>query len=210
MRTALAVFQHLRVKVQSLSTILRFDTLAKKTGRRLAIPIVDILTLALLKQYLGIPTKKRLYELMELETHCTYKTLVVNLNRCAMFAAMAISAIMKDNWDHAHIIKHTDSTSIPVCLNKNARYHKTMQGLSQWGHDGKGFYYGLKLHLTADLLRQILNVMITPANVDDRVAFPILNREITGLIIADAGYISKKLENDFFQESVRRVLPTSY
>ena len=58
------MFQHLRVKVQSLSTILRFDTLAKKTGRRLAIGMIDTLTLALLKQYLGIPTKKRLYELI--------------------------------------------------------------------------------------------------------------------------------------------------
>ncbi len=209
MRTALAVFQHLRVKVQSLSTILRFDTLAKKTGRTLAIGMIDTLTLALLKQYLGIPTKKRLYELMELSTHCTYKTLVVNLNRVAVLAAIAVTAIMKDNRDHAHTLKHTDSTAIPVCLTKNARYHKTMKGLAQWGHDGKGFYYGLKLHLTADLRRQVLNVMMTPANVNDRAAFPTLNREITGIIIADAGYISKKLEHDFFQEGVRRVLIAS-
>src|SRR3990167_3451095 len=48
------------------------------------------------------------------------------------------------------IFKQTYSTDVPVCLNKNAKCHKTMKLLSSWGHSGKGFYYGLKMNMTAD------------------------------------------------------------
>lgn len=209
MKTALIVFQRLRDKVQSLSTLLRFDQFAKSTGRKLAITITDIITIGLFKQHAQIQTKKKVYELLELDTHCTYKTMVVNMNRFAALAAKAIAAILWFNRQQTHPIKHTDSTAIPVCLNKNVRYHKTMQGLAQWGHDGKGFYYGLKLHLTDDLNRSVLAVKFTSAAVGDREMLIPLNKNLTGLFVADAGYISSKLEHAFFQEGVRRVLIAS-
>lgn len=209
MKTALAVYKHLRLKVQSLSTILRFDQFAKKTGRTLAIPLIDILTIALLKQHLQIATKKKVYELLELNTHCTYKTMVVNMNRFAAIATKAIAAILWFNRQQTHPIKHTDSTAIPVCLAKNARYHRTMKGLASWGHDGKGFYYGIKLHLTADLHRSVLAVKFTSATVGDREMLIPLNKNLTGLFVADAGYISSKLERAFFQDGVRKVLIAS-
>ena len=34
------------------------------------------------------------------------------------------------NRSDAHLVKHTDSTDIPVCLNKNAKHHRTMRGLA--------------------------------------------------------------------------------
>lgn len=206
MKTALAVYQHLRLKVQSLSTLLRFDQFAKQKGRKLAIGIVDILTIALLKQRLKIATKKSVYELLELETHCTYKTMVVNVNRFAPLALKAIAAILGFNRGQAHPIKHTDSTAIPVCLNKNARYHKTMKDLAQWGHDGKGFYYGVKLHLTADLARQVLSIKFTSAQVGDREMVMPLNQNLAGIFAMDAGYISSRLEKEFFQAGVRRAI----
>lgn len=209
MKTALAVYQQLRVNVQSLSTLLRFDQFAKHKGRKLAISMIDSLTIALLKQHLQIATKKKVYELLELETHRTYKTMVVNMNRFALLALKAIGVILWWNRQEAHPLKHTDSTAIPVCLNKNARYHKTMNGLAQWGHDGKGSYYGVKLHLTADLHRSVLALKFTSANIDDRAMFMPLNKNLTGLFVADAGYVSSKLEHAFFQEGARRVLIAS-
>ena len=59
--------------------------------------------------------------------------------------------LFRMNRTNAHLVKHTDSTDIPVCLNKNARSHKTMSGLAAWGYSGKGHYYELKLHLPSDL-----------------------------------------------------------
>lgn len=206
MRTELQLFQNLKEKVQSFSNILKLHTFVKKLGRKLALNIETILAIALFKQEVQITTKKKCYKLLELQSHCSYKTLVVNLNRWSFLAAMLLCLILKLNRIGAHGIKHTDSTDIPVCLNKNATHHKTMRGLASWAHNGKGYYYGLKLHLTADLNKKMLAIKITSASVDEREIFIPLNDELSGLFVADAGYISSKLEKQFFNEGRRRVL----
>ena len=78
------------------------------------------------------------------------------MNRYMILALFVLTRILRMNQSDAHIVKHTDSTDIPVCLNKNAKAHKTMYGLAQWGYSGKGHYYGIKLHLTTDLKRTML------------------------------------------------------
>lgn len=206
MRTELTVFQQMRKKVQSFYSILNLRAFEKKLGRKLAMPIVDYLTFALLKHSCQITTKKKLYQMFELASHCSYKTLVVNINRWARLAAIILTLILKANRTNASHIKHTDSTDIPVCLNKNANKHKTMKGLASWSHSGKGYYYGLKLHLTSDLAKRMLALKITSANVDDREMFIPLNQDMSGLFISDAGYVSRELERKFNEEGKHRAL----
>jgi IS5 family transposase len=58
-----------------------------------------------------------------------------------------------------------------------------------------GWFYGLKLHLVSDLKGNILMIKFTTGRVDDRVALDkFLELLSNSLIIADAGYVSKKLE----------------
>jgi hypothetical protein len=113
---------------------------------------------------------------------------------------------MKENKRKAHVVKHTDSTDIPVCLNKNAKYHKTMDGLAEWGHSGKGLFYGLKMSITTDLEGRLLALHFTAGNGNDRKTFMKMNRDLYGIFIADSGYISKDLEKDFFIENKRMLL----
>ena len=54
------------------------------------------------------------------------------------YALLILKSILISNQKNSHLIKHTDSTDIPVCLNKNASHHKTMRGLAEWGHSEKG------------------------------------------------------------------------
>lgn len=129
--------------------------------------------------------------------------MVVNLNRCALLALVALQRIMGLNGKNSHPVKHTDSTDMPVCLNKNAGHHKTMYGLAEWGHSGKGLYYGLKLHLTQDLNRRILSISFSPANKSDGSQFMNLNKNLDGVFVADAGYVSEKLEKEFYVEHKR-------
>lgn len=72
-----------------------------------------------------------------------------------------------------------------------------MKLLARWGKTGKGYFFGLKLHLTADLNRNVLAVQFTSGNVDDRTVFEKLNHDLTGIFVADAGYVSKNLEQRF-------------
>ena len=204
MKTQLTLFNQLKQKVSFLYDKLRLSAFEKQTGRKLALSIVESVTVGLFKQACGIPTKKRVYDL--LEPPCSYKTLVVSVNRCFSLALIIFSLLLKVNRANARIVKHTDATDIPVCLNKNASRHKTMAGLASWGHNGKGYYYGLKLHLTADLQRKVLAVKFTSGNVDERQVCIPLNRELYGLFVADAGFVAKWLEKAFFVEGKRWIL----
>src|SRR3989344_1688986 len=103
---------------------------------KLANPLIDTLSLALYKQASTRTTKKSLWNDLKETLCCSYKTLVVNLNRCALLALVILLRILRDNRQNVHWLKRTDSTDIPVCLNKNAKYHRTMYGLAEWGHSG--------------------------------------------------------------------------
>lgn len=175
--------------------------IAKSTGRPLAITPEHIISLALFKQAQGIETKKSVWEMFE--PKCSYKTLVVNMNRFALYALVILQAILKWNQGQAHVIKHTDSTDIPVCLTKNGKYHKTMKPFSTWAHGPKGWYYGVKMSITTDLKRQLLAVRFGTGNSNDRETFKKMNKDLMGIFVADAGYISKDLEREFYIEHKR-------
>ena len=201
MKTVIQLYDNLRQKVHFLYTQLKLNRQEKTKGRKLAISIIDIITLSVFKQKNHIATKKAIYDIFD--PHCSYKTLVVNMNRFARVAGILLAFMLNINRSSSHPVKHTDSTDIPVCLNKNAKRHKTMRGLAQWGYSGKGFMYGLKLHITTDLKRRLLSLRFTSGNRDERKIFMRLNKGLFGIFIADAGYISQKLQDEFYVEHKR-------
>jgi len=175
----------------------------KSTGRPLIVNPEEIIALSLWKQSHGIPTKIAIWKIFQKNLKCSYKTLVVNINKLIKYTLLILDSILKWNQKNAHIVKHTDSTDIPVCLNKNAKYHKTMKLSSSWGHSGKGFYYGLKMSITTDLRRNLLAVKFGTGNSNDRKTFLKMNKDMMGIFVADAGYISKDLEQEFYIENKR-------
>lgn len=197
------VYNELKQKVNFFYQKLNLFKYEKTKGRKLAIPIIDTITLALYRQASARATKKSLWNDFKKTLKCSYKTLVVNLNKCVLLCLGILHRILSSHKFHSHIIKHTDSTDIPVCLNKNAKNHKTMNGLASWGYSGKGWFYGLKLHLTSDLRRKILSISLTPGNTGDRSQFMKLNKNLSGIFIADAGYVSEDLEKEFYIENKR-------
>lgn len=200
MKTVIQVYTNTVTKVKFFFKQLNLK-IAKSTGRKLAVTPEDTIALSLFKQSQGIETKKSIFEIFK--PNCSYKTLVVNMNKLSIWALLILQSILRWNKKHVHIVKHTDSTDIPVCLTKNGKYHKTMSGLSSWAHGPKGWYYGLKMNLTADLGRHVLAVRFSSGNADDRKIFKVMNDSMTGLFVADAGYISKDLEQDFYIENKR-------
>src|SRR5438034_1109174 len=121
MKTELQIFLKLKAKVQSLYNILKLHTFEKKLGRKLALPVIDYLTFALLKHEGQITTKKKLWETFELE-------------------------------------------------------------------------------------KRILAIKIASADKDERQVFIPLNKDLYGLFVCDAGYVSQELEEKFRIEHQRRIL----
>lgn len=206
MHFPLQIFTTLRHAVQKVYTFLHLETHEATTGRPLVISLVDAITLAIFKQRENIETKKSLFEMVA--PSCTYKTFVEALNRAGAYLLLFIALILKTNRAAAHLIKFADTTDIPVCLVKNGKTNRTMRGLAAWSKTGKGWFFGLKLHLTSDIEGRVLALRITAGNSDDRGVFRRMNRLLRGIFVADSGYIGSELERDFFIENERVLFAT--
>lgn len=204
MVTQLSTFNSLRKKVVFFVKKLKLNQYVNNLGRKLALSISDILSLALFKHSGQIETKKRLWQHMR--PKCSYKTMVVNINRFFWLALYILTLILNYNKKNSHLVKFIDSTDIPVCQNRKAKFHKVMQQFANWSKTGKGWYYGLKMHLIADLDGRVLAIKFTAGNVDDREVVMDLAQGLDGIFVADAGYIKEKLGEEFYQEGKRILL----
>ena len=90
-------------------------------------------------------------------------------------------------------ISFLDSTPLAVCHNRRIAQHKVFAGLAARGKTSVGWFFGFKLHLVFNDRGELLNIALTPGNVDDRKPVPKLVRRLFGKLFADKGYISQPL-----------------
>jgi hypothetical protein len=90
-------------------------------------------------------------------------------------------------------ISFIDSTALAVCENLRIPQHRVFAGLAQRGKTSVGWFFGFKLHLVFNDRGELLNMVLTPGNVDDREPVPDLVQELFGKLFADKGYISQAL-----------------
>jgi Transposase DDE domain len=77
--------------------------------------------------------------------------------------------------------------------------NKVFRGLAKRGKTSVGWFYGFKVHLVINDSGELLGVMVTAGNVDDRKPVPAMTKKLFGKLFGDRGYISQKL----FEELVR-------
>lgn len=65
-------------------------------------------------------------------------------------------------------IAFIDSTPIRVCKNKRIKRNKVFRGIAATGKSTMGYFHGFKLHLVVNDKGELLSVMSTPGNTDDR------------------------------------------
>lgn len=204
-KTTIKVYNNLRKIVTTIYNKLELKKYETQKGRKEIIHNIDAITLSIWKQLHGISTKKSLFEIIN--PFCTYKTLVVSVNRCLTQLQKILGVLLASNRYYGHLIKHVDATDLPVCTLRKEKSHKTMKSLATKSKSSKGWYYGMKLHTTIDLQGLILAIKITSANANDRDVLKNMNENMNGIFIADAGYLSAKLEKEFFIEN-KRILYT--
>jgi len=90
-------------------------------------------------------------------------------------------------------ISFIDSTSLDVCDNRRIAQHRVFDGFAARGKTSMGWFFGFKLHLVVNDRGEILNITLTPGNVDDRKPVPELVRNLFGKLVGDRGYISQPL-----------------
>ncbi len=207
MNTFITKFSSLKTIVSQIFRTLKFREREHPKGRKPILTNSETVTAVIFWRQQDIGSKKSLYEI--LEPSLSYNRFVVALNGAAKYLVSVIAAVMKFLRRNAHLIKFTDATDIPVCLNKNASHHKTMRELASWSKTGKGSFFGLKLHFSADCEGKVLALKFTSGNSNDRSVFRRMNEKLRGLFVADAGYVGEEFERGFFIENERAVITGS-
>lgn len=201
-----ALFTRLKAVVTQVSHQYGLVKEAPTSGRPRKISQIDAITLSLYRHRSTRSTKKSVYEDFKGKLKCSYKTLVVSMNAAAAICVRLLFIITSLGKQSQHLVKYTDATDIPVCLKKNADSHKTMRRFSELGRSSKGWYFGLKLTITRDAEGRILAVLFTRANANDRDICKKINKDMPGIIVLDAGYVSAQLEKDMNIENKRWLL----
>lgn len=104
-------------------------------------------------------------------------------------------------------ISFVDSTPLRVCHNRRIHSHKVFSGIAERGKCSIGWFFGFKLHLIVNEKGDLLNFVITQANVDDReplVAGKML-KNMWGKLFGDKGYISQKLFETLFVSGIHLI-----
>lgn len=104
-------------------------------------------------------------------------------------------------------ISFIDSTTLKVCHYKREKQHKVFQGIAEKSRGTLGWFFGFKLHLVCNDKGQIIDFLLTKANVDDRE--PLKNKnfhdKIFGKIYGDKGYLGKDLFDKLFVDGIHLV-----
>jgi hypothetical protein len=96
-------------------------------------------------------------------------------------------------------VSFIDSTALAVCKNPRIHSHKVFTGLAQRGKTSTGWFFGFKLHLIFNDRGELLNLLLTPGNVDDRKPVPKMVRQLFGKLFGDKGYLSKTLRDELLR-----------
>jgi Transposase DDE domain len=100
-------------------------------------------------------------------------------------------------------VSFIDSTPLRVCHNLRIHSHRVMAGLAQRGKTSVGWFFGFKLHLLVNDQGELLEVCITPGNIDDRDPVDALTKKLWGKLFGDKGYLSQPLFQKLFGRGVQ-------
>ena len=115
-------------------------------------------------------------------------------------AMMPLCIYLKHCFGECTGISFVDSTALDVCHNRRINQHKVFQGIAARGKTSVDWFFGFKLHLLVNECGELLNIQITPGNVDDRKPIPDLLKFMFGKVFADRGYVSQSLASQLFQD----------
>lgn len=106
---------------------------------------------------------------------------------------MPLSGYLQSCFGQCTGISYIDATALLVCRNQRIPQHKVFKGLAARGKTSMGWFYGFKLHLIFNDRGELLNITLTPGNVDDRKPVPGMVKKLFGKLFGDKGYLSLPL-----------------
>lgn len=175
-------------------------------SKKYKLSLADLVSLALFRFFTGHDNWKafykhiKTYHLKDFAKIPCYKNFLRAMNRLSVFALLLLTGLMNffKSLTKLKSPKLADGSKLEVCKIKREFTHKVCKRIARKSKSSLGWFYGFKLHLICNELMQILNFRITTGNTDEREGLEMMWQDIFGLIIADAGYVSKRLGEKAF------------
>ena len=107
-------------------------------------------------------------------------------------------------------VSFVDSTRLRVCDTRRISSHRVFANVAKRSKTSMGWFYGFKLHLVINHTGDLLDVALTPGNIDDRKPLGTFAARLHGSLYADRGISPKRFAklsmskvSTWFTKSVR-------
>jgi transposase len=155
----------------------------------------EVITIALLQGPLGVASLKRTYHLVAKNWRSAFPCLpsytqwVSRLHQLTRHVGELLFATCGHNSTDARLYL-MDSKPIPLChILRHGRVRLLREDGARFGKTSKGWFFGFKLHALSHITGRVMNIILTPANWDDRgPALALSESTDGGIAIADLGY----------------------
>lgn len=163
--------------------------------KKTKLSLVMLAVLILFKFFVGHKSWKDYYRYLKSHHHGVtvgvlpaYKNFMACVHRMTRYAIVFLEVLRKV-CKQGVTLQFADSSKLEVCRIKREFTHRVAKGCATKSRSTMGWYYGFKLHLVVSTDGQLLAWRITTATVDDRKGLALIWEELTGMIVADAGYL---------------------
>lgn len=182
-------------------------TYRKRRGVASRLSLSEVLTIVVAYHSSGFKCFKAFYFYLLEQRKSDFPNLV-SYNRFLELKPMIIMPLigyLYSRFGEATEANFVDSTKIQVCKNKRISNNKVFKNIAEIGKSTMGWFFGFKLHIVVNQNGELLNVVITRGNTDDRTPVHKLFKNFTGKVYADKGYVSKELFKTLYQKGVKLI-----
>jgi transposase len=184
------------------------DDKVKKRNRAMKLQLSEILTIIVYFHSSGYRTFKTYYLERVQKTMSREFPNLVSYNRFVELmkeAVVPLAVYLETRKADCSGISFVDSTSLVVCHNRRIHSNKVFKGFAMRGKTSVGWFYGFKLHIVINHLGELLEMRLTPGNVDDRKPVPPMVKKLWGSLYGDKGYLSKPLTELFDEQGLQLI-----
>lgn len=183
----------------------------KRAGRSSLFSDSEIIVLTILRWKTACTSWKNFYhEVFPLyypyfQKHVSYQNFIESIHKVMPLCLQIIPILNFFALGRSKMMFYLDSCPVEVCYIKRASRNKVCKGFASRKKSSMGWFFGFKLHVICNHLRQIVAIEVTTASADDREPVLSLVKNLRGTIWADAGYIGEELRETLAQCGVRLI-----
>ena len=185
--------------IDNLTSLIDQKMQISKVGRKKKLSRSELLTIAMIKQKLGITTNKQLYFLIkkymkkDFPEMPSYQQFCFGLESNFWHLGIMNSMLFELGKQKKSDFYVIDSTPLPLCSVGYRFRSRLGKGLASSGKNMNGWYFGFKLHLIINKNMSIVSFKFTKGSTSDITALDAkMVAGIAGYLIGDKGYLGIK------------------